>query len=273
MNRRDAISTGAAILFSSFAFAGARSSTDDHRVADLVKAGKIRAGLAVAPIMAIKDSTTGELRGVAVDLARELASQIGVELVQVAYPRPGAVMAGLHSNAWDIAFLGIDPARVAEADFSPAYLEVDLTYLVPESSPIHGIADADRPGVRIAVPRGDLVDILLGRSLKQATLVRAETVAGAFELVRTGQADVCAEPRPNLLQDQAHLPGSRVLEERFGVNRVGIVVPKGNTGRLAFVSEFVEQAKASGLVQRAIERADLRGVQVAPAVKLSPTAG
>ena len=273
MNRRDAISTGAAILFSSFAFARARSSTDDHRVADLVKAGKIRAGLAVAPIMATKDLTTGELRGVAVDLARELASQIGVELVQVAYPRPGAVMGGLHSNAWDIAFLGIDPTRVAEADFSPAYLEVDLTYLVPESSPIHGIADADRPGIRIAVPRGDLVDILLGRSLKQATLVRAETVAGAFELVRTGQADVCAEPRPNLLQDQAHLPGSRVLEERFGVNRVGIVVPKGNTRRLAFVSEFVEQAKASGLVQRAIERADLRGVQVAPAVKLSPTAG
>ncbi len=273
MNRRDAIFTGAAILSSSFTLAAARSSSADPRVADLVKAGKIRAGLALAPIMATKDFATGEFRGVAVDLGRELASRIGVELVQVPYPRPGAVMAGLQSNAWDIAFLGIDPARAAEADFSPAYLEVDLTYLVPASSSIRRIADADTPGIRIAVPRGDLVDILLSGSLKQATLVRAETVAGAFELVRSGQADVCAEPRPNLLQDQAHLPESRVLEDRFGVNRVGIVVPKGNTGRLGYVSEFVEQAKASGLVQRAIERAELRGVQVAPAVKLSPTAG
>jgi len=233
------------------------------------KSGKIRAGLAVAPIMATKDATTGELRGVAVDLARELAAQIGVNLEQVVYARPGAVMAGLKSNAWDLAFLGIDPGRAAEADFTPAYLEVDLTYLVPANSTITRVPDADKPGVRIAVPRNDLVDILLSRTLKQATLVRADTVAGAFELVRTGQADVCAEPRPNLLQDQAHMPQSRVLADRFGVNRVGIVIPKGNAGRLSYFSEFVEQAKASGLVQRAIERAGLQGVQVAPAARLA----
>jgi polar amino acid transport system substrate-binding protein len=268
MNRRDAIFMSAAILSSPFAISAAWS-VPDVRVDDLVKSGKIRAGLAVAPIMATKDPTTGELRGVAVDLARELAAQIGVKLEQVVYPRPGAVMAGLKSNAWDLAFLGIDPSRTAEADFTPGYLEVDLTYLVPGHSTITHVPEADKPGVRIAVPRNDLVDVLLSRVLTQATLVRADTVAGAFELVRTGQADVCAEPRPNLLQDQAHMPQSRVLADRFGVNRVGIVIPKGNAGRLSYFSEFVERAKASGLVQRAIERAGLHGVQVAPAVKLT----
>ena len=268
MKRRDAIFLGAAILSSPFA-SSAAWSVSDARIADIVKAGKIRAGLAVAPIMAMKDAKTGELRGVAVDLARELAAQIGVQLEQVPYARPGAVMAGLKSNAWDLAFLGIDPSRSAEADFTPAYLEVDLTYLVPANSSIARVPDADRPGVRIAVPRNDLVDILLSRMLTQATLVRADTVAGAFELVRTGQADVCAEPRPNLLQDQAHMPQSRVLADRFGVNRVGIVIPKGNAGRLSYFSEFVERAKASGLVQQAIERAGLQGVQVAPAAKLA----
>jgi polar amino acid transport system substrate-binding protein len=267
MNRRDAISLGAAIL--SFPFAtSAAWSVSDERVADLLKSGKIRAGLGVAPILATKDPKTGELRGVAVDLARELAAQIGVVLEQVPYARPGAVMAGLKSDAWDVAFLGIDPSRAAEAAFTPAYLEVDLTYLTANSS-ITRVPDADRPGVRIAVPRNDLVDILLSRMLKQATLVRADTVAGAFELVRTGQADVCAEPRPNLLQDQTHMPQSRVLADRFGVNRVGIVIPKGNAGHLSYFSEFVERAKASGLVQRAIEHAGLQGVQVAPAEKLT----
>jgi polar amino acid transport system substrate-binding protein len=268
MNRRDVISLSAAILSSPFA-ASAAWSAPDARVADFVKSGKIRAGLAVAPIMATKDETTGELRGVAVDLARELAAQIGVNLEQVVYARPGAVMAGLKSNAWDVAFLGIAPGRATEADFTPAYLEVDLTYLVPANSTITSVPDADKPGVRIAVPRNDLVDILLSRMLKQATLVRADTVTEAFELVRTGQADVCAEPRPNLLQDQAHMPGSRVLADRFGVNRVGIVTPKGNPGRLSYFGEFVEKAKASGLVQHAIERAGLQGVQVAPAAKLT----
>jgi polar amino acid transport system substrate-binding protein len=264
MNRRNAISTGAAMLFSSLGLGAARAASADPRVADLVKAGRIRVALATAPIMATRDAASGELRGVAVDLARELASRIGVALVPVVYPRPGAIMDGLASAAWDIAFLGVDPARAAQADFTPAYLEVDLTYLVPAASAIARVADADKPGIRIAVPRGDLVDILLSRQLKQATLVRAETVAGAFDLLRDGQADVCAEPRPNLLQDQARLPGSRVLADRFGVNRVAIVVPKGNPGRLAWLAEFIESAKASGLVQSAVERAGLRGVQVAP---------
>lgn len=241
----------------------ARASSRDARVGDLVKAGRIRAAFAIAPIMATSDPATGELHGVAVDLAHEIASRIGIQVHPVVYPRPGAVMAGLHSNAWDIAFLGIDPARSAEADFTPAYMEVDLTYLVPGNSDIHKIPDADKPGVRIAVPRNDLVDILLRRLLKQAKLVRADTVAGAFDLLCSGQADVCAEPRPNLIRDQAYLAGSRVLLDRFGVNRVGIVVPKGKVGHLGYLMEFVEEAKSSGLVQRAIDRAGLQGVEVA----------
>ncbi len=113
-------------------------------------------------------------------------------------------------------------------------------------------------------PRGDLTDILLSRMLKHAELVRADTVVGAFDLLQAGQADVCALRRPNLLQFSPRLPGSRVLEDRFGVNNAAIVVPKGQAGRLAYVSEFIEEAKTSGLIQRAIERAGLRGVQVAP---------
>jgi polar amino acid transport system substrate-binding protein len=148
------ISLSAAILSSPFAIS-AVSPAPDARIADLVKAGKIRAGLPVAPIIATKDMATGELRGVAVDIARRLAAQIGVPLEQVPYPRPGAVMAGLQSS-WDFAFLGIDASRAAEADFTPAYLEVDLTYLVPANSSITRIPDADRPGVRVAVPRNDL---------------------------------------------------------------------------------------------------------------------
>ncbi len=146
--------------------------------------------------MATKDPATGELRGVAVDISRELAARIEVELVQVPYPRPGAVMDGLKSNAWDVAFLGIDPARTAEADFSPAYMVVDLKYLVPPNSSIFTLTDADKAATRIAVPRGDLVDILLSERLKQAELVRADTVVGAFELLKAGKADVCALPLP-----------------------------------------------------------------------------
>ena len=56
-----------------------------------------------------------------------------------------------------------------------------------------------------------------------------------------------------------HMPQSRVLADRFGVNRVGIVIPKGNAGRLSYFSEFVEQAKASDLCNKRLSARDYKG--------------
>ena len=67
-----------------------------------------------------------------------------------------------------------------------------------------------------------------------------------------------------LLDYSAQLPGSRVLEDHYGANLNRIVILKGNPARLAYINEFVEHAKASGLVQKAIDRAGPRGLTVAP---------
>jgi polar amino acid transport system substrate-binding protein len=238
----------------------------DPRVADLVQAGKVRAGLGVvAPHWAIKDPATGELRGVAVDLARALAARLGIEFVPVEYPSPPKVLEGLEVGAWDVGFLGVDPSRAAVVDFSPPYLQIDATYLVPARSSIRNLAEADQPGIRIAVSRTSVEDIVLSRMLKRAELLRVETVGAGFDLLRAGNADVLAAPRPTAILRSAGLPGSRVLEDRFHATFGAMAVPKGQAGRLAYISEFIEEAKASGLVQQAIERAGLRGVQVAPA--------
>jgi polar amino acid transport system substrate-binding protein len=143
---------------------------------------------------------------------------------------------------------------------------VDSTYLVPAGSSIRSVTDADQPGVRIVVTRNSVEDLALSRVLKRAELMRGvETVGAGFDLLRAGNAEVLAGPRPSLLEYSARLPGSRVLEDRFHVVFIAMMVPKGQAGRLAYVSDFIEEAKASGLVQRAVERAGLRGVQVAPA--------
>lgn len=238
----------------------------DPRVADLVQAGRIRVGLGVvAPHWAIKDPVTGELRGVAVDLARALAARLGIEFVPVEYPSPSRVPDGLKVGAWDVGFLGIDPSRATVVDFAPPHMQVEATYLVPADSSIRNIVDADQPGVRIAVARKGVEEIVLSRMIKRAELRGVETISAGFELLRAGNVDVLAAPRPALLQSSARLPGSRVLEDRFHATFGAMAVPKGQAGRLAYISEFIEEAKASGLVQQAIERAGLRGVQVAPA--------
>ena len=137
-------------------------------------------------------------------------------------------------------------------------------YLVPDGSSIRSVTDADQPGVRIAVTSKSVEEIVLSRSLKRAELRSVDTISAGFELLRTGSADVLAAPRPALLPLSSRLPGSRVLADRFHTAFGAMAVPKGQAARLAYIVEFIEQAKASGLVQQAIERTGVRGVQVAP---------
>jgi polar amino acid transport system substrate-binding protein len=217
--------------------------------------------------LAIKNSTTGDVRGPAMELGRALAARIGIEFVPIEYARPGAIMSGVRTNAWDVTFLVADSDRAVVADFSPPYMRTDFTYLVPSGSSIRSIADVDRPGVRIADARGDASGLLLRRLLKHAELVGTDSLDAAVELLRTGGADARAAPRPVLLAESARLPGSRVLEDGFAVISYVAMVPKGHAGRLAYVSEFIEEAKAGGLVTRTIEAAGLRGVKVAPPEK------
>jgi len=244
----------------------AQAQTQDPRVADLVRAGELRVGLGLGVLMqAVKDPTTGELHGAALEIARALAARIGVKLVTVEYPRPGAVLDGLRTNAWDVSFLVIDPARKEQVDFSHVFLQSDITYLVAAGSSIRTVADVDQNGVRIATPRGDGSDLYLTRALKQAELVRTDSHAAAIELLRTGGADAKASPRFVLMTELPLVPGSRVLNEGFADISYAAIVPKGQAMRLDYVNEFVDEAKASGLVKQIIESLGLQGVRVTPA--------
>jgi polar amino acid transport system substrate-binding protein len=234
----------------------------DPRVADLVQAGKIRVGLFVPQY--IKDPATGELKGVWSEIAQALAARIGVQVVLLEHPTPPKAVECLKAGACDLLFLPFDARAANVGDFSPPIFQFDYTLLVPAGSSIRSVADADRPGVRIAAVRNHASTMALSRLLTQAELVYAETPDPTFDLLRTGRAGAFASTRPTLLDYSTQLSGSRVLEDRYGANINRMVVPKGHAGRLAYVSEFVEEAKASGLVQKAIDRAGPRGVKVAP---------
>lgn len=235
----------------------------DWRVENIRLAGKVRVAL-FPSFMYSRDPVTGALRGAGIVIGRALAARLGVELLPVEYAAPPEVMKQLAAGACDVAFLGIEPSRISAVDFSSPLMQVDWTYLVPAGSSIHSVEEADRPGVRIAVVRHHAMDFALRRLLKRAKPVWAETPDRTFEMLRTGQTDVQAGVRSALLQYSDRLPGSRVLEDRYGANSVAMAVAKGCAEWLDYINEFVEEAKSSGLVQRAIERADLRGITVAP---------
>jgi polar amino acid transport system substrate-binding protein len=234
----------------------------DARVIDLIQAGKMRVGL--FPPQYVKDSTTGQLRSVWVEVARGLAARIGVELVMLERSTPPAAIECLKAGECDVIFLPLDDRAANAGNFSSPFIQLEYTLLVPPGSTIHAIPDVDRPGVHIAVVRNHASTIALSRILKQAELVYAETPAPTFDLLRNGRAEVMASTRNALLEFSDRLPGSRVLEDHYGADPNRVVVPKGRTERLTYVNEFVEEAKASGFIQSAIDRVGPRGIKVAP---------
>ena len=268
MKRITAALAFAVVVFGAFAVRGQQSI--DPRVADLVQSGKLRVALGLgSPALAMKDPKTGEVRGPALDLAHTLAKKIGVTLEAVEYPRPGAILAGVKNKEWDVTFLVADPARSADADFSSPYMQSDFTFLVPASSSKRSVAELDQPGTRIAVPRGDASDLRLTQILKHAELMRLDSIGAAIEMVHAGTVDAYAAPRVVLVTLSDKAPGSRVLDDGFA-NIVWVaMVPKGKGGHIAYVNDFIEQAKATGLVKQTIDQANLRGVQVAPPGKVN----
>ncbi len=77
--------------------------------------------------------------------------------------------------------------------------------------------------------------------------------------MNSGQVDVFAANKANLFAIADKLPGSRILEGRFSVDKFALGIPKGREAGLGYASKFIEEAKAEGLVKSAMERAGVRG--------------
>ncbi len=236
---------------------------------DLAPTGKLRVGINQGNFLVVtKDPASGELRGIAVDLARELGRRAGLPVEFIAYASAGKMAEAVRTGAWDVAFLGAEPERGNEISFTPAYLEIEATYLVPAGSPIRAIAEVDRDGVRIAVAAKSAYDLFLSRTLQRARLVRAEGIDASFRLFVADQLEALAGLKPRLVTDAQALPASRILEGRFTAIQQAIGAPRGRDAGANYLRDFIEDVKASGLVARAMEKHGVRGVSVAPSASV-----
>ena len=232
--------------------------------AQLTPTGKLRAALNLSNFLLVsKDAPDGRRRGIVPDLARELARRLGVEVEFIGYESPGKVADAAATGAWDVAFLGAEPARANEIDFTAAYLEIEATYLVPPGSPIKSVADVDRAGAKVSVSGRSAYDLYLTRTLKNAELVRVDGIEASWQQFLGGKFDALAGLRPRLVADAEKMPGSRVLEGRFTAIQQAIGTPKGRPDAAKYLGAFAEEAKSAGMVAAAIERNGIRGVSVA----------
>jgi len=238
---------------------------------DFAPTGTMRVGINHGNlVLAQKNATTGEVKGVAVDMAHELGRRLGVPVELVQYTSAGQMTDALAAGAWDVAFLAREPGRAGEIGFTAPHLLIEGTYLVPAGAAYTRVPEVDRAGVRIAVSEKSAYDHFLTRNIKHATLVRGAGNSAGLGLVQAGKADVIAGVRQLLLMDQAKLPGSKVLDDRFMVIEQAMGMPRGRDAGLQYAKEFIEDVKASGFVARSLEKSGVRGVPVAPPEPAKP---
>lgn len=228
---------------------------DGEILAQLAPSGTLRAGLNMAnKLLNTGRTASGDPDGVAPDMARSIAEKLGVGVTFIEFASPGEMADQANNDMWDIGFIGAEPSRAETIDFTAAYVEIEATYLVPEGSPFVTVDDVDSAGTRIAVSGRSAYDLYLTRALKNAELLRAQGISGAVELFTKEHLDALAGLRPALVAEAGNLPNTRILDGKFTAVQQAIGVPKGRPAAAGFLANFVEDAKASGLVAGLIEK-------------------
>ncbi len=235
--------------------------------AELAPTGVLRAGINIANFLLVtsKDEKTGEPAGVAPDMARELASRLGVPVQLIPFESPGKLADAAGSGIWDVGLLGAEPSRAEQIAFTAAYVEIEAGYLVPAGSKLQSMDEVDRAGVRIAISARSAYDLYLSRHLKNAALVRVEGIDAAYRHFVNEGLDALAGLKPGLIANADQLKGSRILDGHFTTVQQAMGTPVKCQAGAAYLRQFVEQAKASGLVAQLIAKHRVRGLSVAPA--------
>jgi polar amino acid transport system substrate-binding protein len=243
-------------------------AANDAAIRELAPTGKLRVAIAVGPsasaLWTVRDAG-GKPKGVPVELGTAMAQKLGVPVDLVEHESSGAIVSARDKGTWDVTFLPVDDDRKKVLDIGAPYHLLQSTYLIAPGSTIKTLAEANRAGARIAIVDGTATGRAAVAASPNATIVKVKNPDEAVALMREGKLDAIALSRESVGGLVDALPGSRVLDEAFLNSTTAVAVLKDKPAALAFVTAFIEEAKASGLVRRALDAMGLKSSEVAPA--------
>ena len=183
----------------------------------------------------------------------------------VPFEQAGQVFEAVARDAWDVAFLAIDPKRAAQIEFTPPYVIIEGGYAVRHDSPLRAIGDVDRSGVRVSVIADSAYDLYLTRTLTAATVVRSPRRATrpSRGSTRTGWRCWRGSSRRSP-RSRAARGDLRVMDGRFMAIEQAMGVPKARAAGAAYLRAMLEELKASGFVGAELARSGQHDAQVGP---------
>lgn len=224
----------------------------------LAPTGPLRVGLYAGSPTSIIENPNGA-KGVGFDLGKEMARRLGVPFAPVVFARNADVLAALKAGQVDVSLTNSSAERLKDLDFSPTVLDIEKGYLVRAGAGMETSADMDRPGIRIGVSQGSSTEGELANAFQHAVMVRVATLKDAIAMLASARLDVFATNKAILFEMSDQVPGSRVLDLRWGLEHIAFATPKGRDAGAAYLRQLVADLKSEGLVGQAVLRVGLRG--------------
>jgi polar amino acid transport system substrate-binding protein len=255
-----------AVMALTLALGCGAAAQDLQARAALAPTGKLRVALLPLPHMALRDQSTGQFTGVIADLSRELGKRLDVPVEFAPTDSNVAAVDQVKNGRADVTFLVGLPELTGQIDFGPAYIQYETTFLVPGNSAIRSLADVDRAGTRIVAPEPSAIATTIRQRFTNVRLIGVPIATSSaqrvVDMLRNGEADGYSNLTHLLSLTQSSLPEWRIVPGSYMTPAFSIGYPKGRPAGASYANEFIEEMKRNGFIQRAIERANLKGAVV-----------
>jgi len=230
---------------------------------EIAPTGKFRVGMNANNSNLVTRNADGTISGLSADLGRFIAAKLGTTYEPVVYDSAAPYTASFRKSEWDIVLTGKNAVVEELLDFSADLFLIDYGYVAAPGCGLDNLGQVDRPGIRIAVPRNASADVFLSRTLKSAELVRVDgDLNVGIEMLRTGQAEVYASNINSVQKMADRVAGAKALGA-FQTMVFAVAMQKGRSAAaMEKLTQWVNEAKAAGLVQAALERAGAKGARV-----------
>jgi polar amino acid transport system substrate-binding protein len=234
---------------------------------EIAPLGKLRVAMNGGNPALLRQASDGKIiGGVALEVSKFIAEKLGVPFELVPYPNANTYTESYGKGEWDIGVGPPNKLAAEKADFGPDLLLVDHVYIAAPGQEFTDAAHVDQPGVKIGTGRNSAHDQFLSRTLKSAELIRTPGgTSDAIETLRSGKVNLLATNATSAQVIVDGLPGAKVVPGAFNNDRSTVMLPKGRSIEAqSKLAEIVNEAKKTGVVQKAIEQAGLKGIRVAP---------
>ncbi|MCI5703081.1 MAG: ABC transporter substrate-binding protein [Erysipelotrichaceae bacterium] len=189
----------------------------------------------------------GEIVGVDIDIAREIAKKLNKELVikDVAFD---SIINEVKSGKADIGAAGIsyDAERALEVDFSINYTTSNQVVIVKKDGNIKKISDIKDQ--KIAVQLGTIADSYLTKNFPDVELVREKKYLAAIEDLKSNKCEAVVMdelPAKAILKNN---PSLVILDGWLTSDSYGMIVKKGNKELLEVINEVLKELSEQGKI-------------------------